>query len=143
MLNQLIEFVQNTPALISTVWVFVCGSLVAMLRSAVDGVRRSFGRLLVGSLFGGIGAIIANNTFDESSYKILLIGVSAVIAENIVIGLSNASKKFSTDPWPLLKELFAIIVPGLKQIGDFMKTKNDIDNSYRPPREGDEPDARG
>jgi len=131
MINQIIEFAQNTPAMVNAVWVFVCGSLVAMLRSAVDGVRRSFGRLFVGSIFGGIGAIIADATFAESDYKILLIGVAAVIAENIVIGLTNASKEFSAKPWPLLKELFKLIVPNLKSIGDFMKVKNDIDKDKK------------
>lgn len=113
MLDQL----KNMPAeLVNSLWVFLGGSVVALLRSLVDGTRRNAFRLALGCLFGGIGAVVADRTFATTSWHIFWIGVAAVITENVVIGLFNASQKFKDDPINVFKAIWEIVVPSLGQL---------------------------
>jgi hypothetical protein len=84
--------------LISAGWLFASGAVIALLRSIVDGTRRSFIRLLVGCAFGGLGAYLAGFAFEGRWFAPFAIGAAAVMTEHLALGLYRLSVAFSQDP---------------------------------------------
>jgi hypothetical protein len=109
------------PQIITGLWIFGFGAVVNLFRSLIDGTRRAFGRMVVGSLFGGLGGVIVYPIFEGSSWQIFWTCVAAVIAENFVLGLYNASEDFRKSPWAVFEKAWNIIVPSLEKISAFLK----------------------
>jgi hypothetical protein len=97
----------------SEVWMGVGGVMLVLLRSIVDGTRRSALQLLGGCIFGGIGAMAAGYVWSGSHYVYLICGVAAVITENIVIGIFNMSQQFANDPKDVFAWAWKLVVPEL------------------------------
>lgn len=110
------ELVTDTPGVLNFLWVFTIGSTIALIRSLGDGSRRSFGMLMFACVFGGIGAVIADQIFVDTKYHIFVIGVAAVVTENIVLGLVKASGQFRDDPINIFTQLWKLIVPSIKDL---------------------------
>jgi hypothetical protein len=94
------------PSTINAILIFAFGFVVALVRSLVDGARRSIPKLLLACIFGGLGAVVADQVFADSQYHIFYVGVAAVIAENFVLGVFNMSAKFRDDPIVFIKEMW-------------------------------------
>lgn len=95
------------------VWMGVGGVMLALLRSIIDGTRRSAIQLLVGCIFGGLGAMAAAFVWKDSSWLYFICGVAAVMTENIVIGLSNMAKEFAEKPRDVFGWLWKLVVPSI------------------------------
>ncbi len=109
------------PQILTGLWIFGFGAVVNLFRSLLDGTRRSLGRMFIGSAFGGLGGVIAYPIFEGSSWQIFWTCVAAVIAENFVLGLYNASEEFRQSPWTVFEKAWNIIVPSLDKVSAFLK----------------------
>lgn len=94
--------------LISASWLFVSGAVIALLRSVVDGTRRSFVRLLVGCLFGGLGAYMAGFAFEGRWFAPFAIGAAAVMTEHLALGLYRLAVAFSNDPVAMVERFWKV-----------------------------------
>lgn len=94
----------------------VGGVMLVLLRSIVDGTRRTALQLLVGCVFGGLGAMAAGFMWGESRYIYLICGVAAVITENVVIGVFNMSQQFAQNPKDILTWFIQTVVPAIPLI---------------------------
>jgi hypothetical protein len=97
----------------SEVWMGVGGVMLVLLRSIVDGTRRTALQLLVGCIFGGLGAMAAGFVWGQSHYVYLICGVAAVITENLVIGFFNMSQQFAQNPKDILTWFIQTVLPSL------------------------------
>lgn len=126
-MNQLTHYLFDLPReVVNTVWVFLAGSVLTLFRSIVDGTRRSAKSLVIGCLFGGLGATVAFDMFEASEWQVFWAGCAAVIAENFVVGLYNASKRFREHPIDTARELWGTFAAGLT-VKDFSSRKSDED----------------
>lgn len=101
----------KSPVFLNTLMIFTFGSFVALLRSIVDGTRRTVWRMTIGILFGGLGAVIADKMFQNSEWHIFWVGAAAVVFENLVVGLFNASVKFREDPLTIFERIWKVVTP--------------------------------
>jgi hypothetical protein len=97
----------------SEVWMGVGGVMLVLLRSIVDGTRRTALQLLVGCVFGGLGAMAAGFVWGSSHYVYLICGVAAVITENLVIGVFNMSQQFAQNPKDIVAWFIQTVVPAI------------------------------
>lgn len=91
---------------ISAAWLFASGAIIALLRSVVDGTRRSFVRLVVGCIFGGLGAYLAGFAFEGKWFAPFAIGAAAVMTEHLALGLYRLSVAFAEDPVALINRFW-------------------------------------
>lgn len=101
----------NAEAISSEVWMGVGGVMLVLLRSIVDGTRRTAAQLIVGCIFGGLGAMAAAFVWKDSHYVYFICGVAAVITENLIVGVFNMSKQFKDDPKSTFSWAWKLIVP--------------------------------
>lgn len=101
----------NENNVATEVWIGVGGAMLVLLRSIVDGTRRSAMQLLAGCVFGAIGAMIAGTVFSENAYVYAICGVAAIVTENVILGLFNASKEFRDNPREVFAYFFKLLVP--------------------------------
>lgn len=85
--------------------------MLVLLRSIVDGTRRTAAQLVVGCVFGGLGAIAGGVVWGDSQYVYLICGIAAVVTENVIIGIFNASKEFRDNPKSFFTWAWKLIVP--------------------------------
>jgi hypothetical protein len=95
------------------VWMGVGGVMLVLLRSIIDGTRRTALQLLVGCIFGGLGAMAAGFVWGQSHYVYLICGVAAVITENVVIGVFNMSQQFAQNPKDIIAWFIQTVLPSL------------------------------
>jgi hypothetical protein len=91
----------------------VGGVMLVLLRSIIDGTRRTALQLLVGCVFGGLGAMAAGFVWGQSHYVYLICGVAAVVTENLVIGLFNMSSQFAQNPKDIIAWFIQTVLPSL------------------------------
>lgn len=72
--------------------------MLALLRSIIDGTRRTALQLMASCIFGGLGAMAAGLVYKDSVYVYFICGIAAVVTDNVVVGLFSFSKQFATDP---------------------------------------------
>lgn len=94
--------------IIHAAWLFASGAIIALLRSIVDGTRRSVARLLVGCAFGGIGAYMAGFAFKDAWFAPFAIGAAAVMTEHLALGLYRLGVAFSEKPLVVMDRLKGI-----------------------------------
>lgn len=106
-------------------WAFTGGAILVLLQSIISGTKRNWWKLLIGCVFGGIGSWVAGQIWTDSPYLIIICGVAAVITENILGGLVNASKQFADQPIKIATHIARTFLPAFgKSAGD---TSNPID----------------
>ncbi len=93
------------------IWAATGGGMLVLLRSIVDGTRRNWYALLIGCILGSVGAVMADQVWHGSRYLIPICGAAAVMAENIILGLFNASREFRDEPIKVFAKLWQIVVP--------------------------------
>lgn len=100
-------------------WTFTSGVILVILQSIVSGARRNWWSLLTGCVLGGAGSWIAGQIWADSKYLLIICGVSAVMTENLLIGVTNASKEFAEKPLKVATHIARTFLPTFgKSAGD-------------------------
>jgi hypothetical protein len=123
----------------SEVWMGVGGVMLVLLRSIVDGTRRTALQLLVGCIFGGLGAMAAGFVWGQSHYVYLICGVAAVITENLVIGFFNMSQQFAQNPKDILTWFIQTVLPSLSLFKALGSAPAAPTTHKAPPAQSEEP----
>lgn len=92
-------------------WVFMGGAILVLLQSIVSGAKRNWISLLLGCVFGGAGSWVASQIWADSKYIFIICGVAAVITENIMAGMVNASKQFKDNPIKVFSHFAKLCLP--------------------------------
>lgn len=79
-------------------WTFTGGAIIVLLQSIVSEMKRRWWSLLIGCALGGMGSWVAGHVWHNSPYLLIICGVAAVMTENLLSGLVNASKAFADSP---------------------------------------------
>lgn len=107
-------------------WVFTGGAILVLLQSILSGARRNWWSLLIGCALGGVGSWIAGQIWADSPYIYIICGVAAVITENLLIGVTNASKEFAEKPLKVATHVARTFLPTFgKTVGE----SSTLDNS--------------
>jgi hypothetical protein len=87
------------------------GGVLVLLQSILSGTRRVWWRLLLSCLLGAGGAALAGHIFSESRWVYPICGAAAIMSENIILGLFQASEDFRKEPIRVFSELWQLVVP--------------------------------
>jgi hypothetical protein len=108
-------------------WAFTGGAILVLLQSILSGAKRNWWSLLIGCALGGAGAWVAGNVWADSKYVYIICGVAAVVTENVLGGVVNASKQFAESPIKVATHVARTVLPTFgKGVGD---TSTPIDPS--------------
>ncbi|ARK07494.1 hypothetical protein LAV_00119 [Sphingobium phage Lacusarx] len=99
------------PQYANEIWIGFAGAMLVLLRSILDGTRRTWYALLVGCVLGGAGAAMAGHVFAESKWVYPICGVAAVMTENVMLGLFKASQEFSEKPIDVFSRVWRLVMP--------------------------------
>ena len=94
-----------------SIFVGTGGAMLVLLQSILSGQRRVWWRLLLSCMIGGAAAALAGHIFADSKWVYAICGVAAIMAENIIFGLVNASEEFKQNPIKVFGTLWRIIMP--------------------------------
>jgi hypothetical protein len=110
---------------IHAIWTFTGGAILVLLQSIISGPKRNWWALLIGCLLGGMGSWVAGQIWGDSEYIYIICGVSAVVTENMLSGIVNASRQFAENPIKVSTHLARTFLPTFgKNVGD---TSNGVD----------------
>lgn len=101
-----------------TVWLGIGGSVIVLLQSVLSEQRRTAIKLFAGCLVGGAAAGIVGHTFADSAFVYVYVLAAAVMAEHVLLGLSNLAKQFSDQPLNVFAQLWRIVAPGFGKVTD-------------------------
>lgn len=108
-------------------WAFTGGAILVLLQSILSGVKRNWWSLLIGCAMGGAGAWVAGQIFADSKWVYVICGVAAVVTENVLMGVVNASKQFADNPIQVGSHFLKMFVPMFgKSVGN-----TDVDKDLR------------
>lgn len=114
--------------LIHAIWTFTGGAILVLLQSILSGVKRNWWSLLFGCVLGGIGAWVAGQIWGDSQYVYIICGVVAVITENMLSGIVNASRQFAENPIRVGTHFARTFIPTFgKDVGDTSNPVNTDD----------------
>lgn len=100
-------------------WAFTGGAILVLLQSILSGVKRNWWSLLIGCGLGGAGSWVAGQIWGDSKYVFIICGVAAVITENLLSGVVNASKQFAESPIKVGSHMAKMLFPVFgKQVGE-------------------------
>jgi hypothetical protein len=109
----------NSVEIAHAMWTFTGGAILVLLQSILSGAKRNWWSLLIGCALGGAGAYVAGSIWSDSKYVYIICGVAAVITENLLGGVVNASKQFAESPIKVGSALLKTFVPMFgKNVGD-------------------------
>jgi hypothetical protein len=101
------------------IWLATGGAMLVLLQSILSGTRRVWWRLMLSCVLGAGGASLAGSIFADSKYVYVFCGVAAIMAENVIFGLANASEEFKKNPISVFGQFYRLIVPTFgKAAGD-------------------------
>lgn len=89
------------------------GAVIVLLQSILSGTRRVWWRLLLSCLLGAGGAALAGHIFSDSRWVYPICGAAAIMSENIILGLFQASEDFRKEPIRVFSELWQLVVPDI------------------------------
>lgn len=92
-------------------WVFSGGAILVLLQSILSTTKRNAKSLIIGCLFGGAGSWIASQIWGDSKYVFIICGVAAVVTENLLMGVLEASQQFRSDPITVFGKMWRLIMP--------------------------------
>lgn len=108
--------------------------MLVLLRSIVDGTRRKWYAILIGCVLGAAGSAVAGSIWHDSRFVFPICGAAAVMAENIILGLFNASQEFRDEPIKVFSTIWRTVVPWFFNRPDVDVTINDdMDRDLRKP----------
>lgn len=93
------------------VWIGVAGAMLVLFQSILSGTRRAWYRLLASCIIGGSAAALTGHIFADSPWVYAYCGVAAIMAENIIFGLFNASEQFKDNPINVFAQIWRVVVP--------------------------------
>lgn len=100
-------------------WAFTGGAILVLLQSILSGTKRNWWSLLIGCALGGAGSWIAGQIWGDSKYVYIICGVAAVMTENLLSGVVNASKQFAESPIKVATHVGRTFLPAFgKSAGD-------------------------
>jgi hypothetical protein len=115
----MLSFNLNNAEIAHQMWAFTGGAILELLQSILSGAKRNWWSLLIGCALGGAGAWVAGNIWADSKYVYIICGVVAVVTENVLGGVVNASRQFAESPLKVGTALLKMFVPMFgKPIGD-------------------------
>lgn len=100
------------------IWVATGGAMLVLLQSILSGTRRVWWRLLISCLIGGAGAALAGHLFADSKWVFAICGVAAIMAENVIFGLFNASEEFKNAPIKVFADMWRLVMPTFGKAAD-------------------------
>lgn len=100
------------------IWVATGGAMLVLLQSILSGTRRVWWRLLISCVIGGAGAALAGHIFADSKWVYAICGVAAIMSENVIFGLFNASEEFKSAPIKVFADLWRIVMPSFGKTTD-------------------------
>jgi hypothetical protein len=104
---------------IHAMWTFTGGAILVLLQSIISGVKRNWWSLLIGCALGGAGSWVAGQIWGDSKYVFIICGVAAVITENLMAGVVNASREFAESPIKVATHLGRTFLPSFgRSTGD-------------------------
>lgn len=116
------------------VWIGVAGASLVLLQSILSGTRRAWYKLLASCFIGGSAAALTGYVFSDSPWVYFYCGVAAIMAENVIFGLFNASEQFKENPINVFAQLWRIVVPSFGMTTDKPGLDNPVEH-HRPPAE--------
>jgi len=120
----------DPEALSSHAWNATGGALIVLFLSIINESRRTWYRILIGCVFGAIGASAVGFLFAEQWWVYPACGLAAVMTENVLMGFMNMSKQFSDDPIKVFSHFWKMVMP------TFGKATGESD--YKNPDKPDE-----
>lgn len=103
--------VRLTDSITDQLWMATGGAMLVLLRSIVDGTRRKWYAILIGCILGAAGSAVAGSIWHDSRFVFPICGAAAVMAENIILGLFNASQEFRDEPIKVFATIWRTVVP--------------------------------
>lgn len=120
------------------VWNATGGALVVLFLSLLNQQRRSWKSLVIGCLFGAVGASFVGWAFADWWLVYPACGVAAIMTENLALGVLNLSARFRDDPVNILTHFVKLFVPTFgKSFGE--TEKDDGAKTTGKPYVEDEP----
>lgn len=107
-MNDIIHWMRSMQ---EEVWIGVAGAMLVLFQSILSGTRRAWYRLLASCLIGGSAAALTGHIFADSPWVYAYCGVAAIMAENIIFGLFNASEQFKDNPINVFAQIWRVVVP--------------------------------
>lgn len=116
----------NPEVFSSHAWNATGGALIVLFLSIINENRRTWYRILIGCLFGAVGAAAVGFLFEDEWWVYPACGMAAVMTENILMGFMNMSKQFSDDPIKVFSHFWKMVMPTFgKSTGDAEYKDND------------------
>lgn len=114
--------------MIHAMWTFTGGAILVLLQSILSGAKRNWWSLLIGCALGGAGSWVAGQIWGDSKYIYIICGVAAVMTENLLGGLVNASRQFAESPIKVATHLGRTFLPSFgKNVGDTIENLDSKD----------------
>lgn len=132
MSNNLSIFATNTE-IQHSIWVGTGGAMLVLLQSILSGQRRVWWRLLASCIIGGSAAALIGHVFSDSSWVYIYCGVAAIMAENIIFGLFNASEQFKESPISVFAQLWRVVMPTFGKTTDKAADALDVALDQKTP----------
>ncbi len=107
-MNDIIHWMRSMQ---EEVWIGVAGAMLVLFQSILSGTRRAWYRLLASCIIGGSAAALTGHIFADSPWVYAYCGVAAIMAENIIFGLFNASEQFKDNPINVFAQIWRVVVP--------------------------------
>lgn len=140
MSNSLSIFNTNSE-LQHSIWIGTGGAMMVLLHSILSGQRRVWWRLLLSCLIGGSAAALTGHIFHDSSWVYAYCGVAAIVAENVIFGIFNASEEFKKNPIAVFAQLWRVVMPSFGKTTD--KAADALDVGFEPAKDKNDPPAAG
>lgn len=118
-----------------TIWVGTGGAMLVLLHSILSGERRVWWRLLLSCMIGGGAAALTGHIFSDSSWVYAYCGVAAIVAENVIFGIFNASEEFKKNPIAVFAQIWRVIVPSFGKTTDKAADALDVNFGKQPEDE--------
>lgn len=113
-----LSILSTNSSLQHSIWIGTGGAMLVLLQSILSGERRVWWRLLLSCIIGGGAAALIGHTFADSSWVYIYCGVAAIMAENIIFGLINASEQFKNNPISVFAQLWRVVMPSFGKTTD-------------------------
>lgn len=101
-----------------SIWVGTGGAMLVLLQSILSGQRRVWWKLLASCIIGGGAAALVGHAFSDSEWVYIYCGIAAIIAENVIFGLVNASEEFKKNPIVVFAQIWRVVIPAFGKTTD-------------------------
>lgn len=100
------------------IWIGIAGAMLVLLQSVLSGTRRVWWRLAASCIIGGVASALTGHIFADSKWVYFFCGIAAIVAENVIFGLFNASEDFKNNPINVFGQLWRLVMPSFGRGAD-------------------------